>query len=103
MEHVYIQLIGITENRSDFIKNVAWDLIKPQIELPVALKLRVRLLLGTQEEAAVRPRRARAGSLGRCHLCGRARYKSTRRSCKKCGDLFSPDHANDICFSCFQP
>nr|CAI5839665.1 unnamed protein product [Callosobruchus analis] len=96
--------------RSDFIENVSRDFIKPQIErrstipqLPVALKQQARLLLGTQEQAAVRPQRERTGSLGRCHLCGRARNKSTRRFCKKCGDWVCPDHANDICFSCFQP
>lgn len=91
--------------RRTFIGDIAWELIKPQIErratipqVPSELKRRARHLLGVQVEPVHQVEHR--GSRGRCYLCGRSRNKSTRRFCLKCAQWICPEHSNDVCTSC---
>lgn len=97
--------------RVEFLQSLSWSLIRPQIErrynegsmMARQLRLRIRLLLGIEEEATQRQVEERpAGSRGRCYLCGRVRDRTTRRWCNKCGKWICSDHCKDVCDSCYQ-
>ncbi|XP_046658756.1 piggyBac transposable element-derived protein 4-like [Homalodisca vitripennis] len=91
--------------RREFLDHLAWELIHPQIRkrlessvLPTEMKIRARRILGIEE-----PRRQpipQDNRVGRCYLCGRARDKSTRKCCDKCGYKICPDHSSLVCHSC---
>lgn len=96
--------------RSEFLEELSWSLIKPQIErrsqipqVSVEIRRRARLLLGIQNQevpdtSCIRAPRSR----GRCHICGRSRNKISRRYCKKCDKWVCPDHSKDVCAECFE-
>lgn len=42
----------------------------------------------------------RPNGVGRSYLCGRARNKSTRKSCKHCFQRICPYHLKYICIEC---
>lgn len=91
--------------RSAFLQDVAWELIKPQIEvrstipqLPVEIRRRAKILLGVSTPAPQFERPL--GNRGRCHDCGRARDKTTRRWCYNCKKWMCADHLQDMCRSC---
>ncbi|KAL4126047.1 hypothetical protein QTP88_010279 [Uroleucon formosanum] len=80
-----------TENikikRIDFLQDLSWELIKPQIQfrstietLPIELRRRAKILLGEKDTVAIETERP-DGSRGRCYDYGRARDKTTRRWC----------------------
>lgn len=93
--------------RVEFIQDVAWELIKPQIQrrcqiasLPVQLKNRGRELLGIQQQPA-QPQHRQDTSVGRCHLCPRAKDRKSRKTCDKCGLKVCTEHCSTVCMSCF--
>lgn len=79
--------------------------MKPNIEkrvknvnLPKYLRSRgIKILsLGENEpRLSERPK-----GIGRYYLCGRARNKSTRKSCERCFKWVCPDHLKYICVEC---
>lgn len=94
------------QSRRKFLECLAWDLIKPQIQqrielpsLPAELKRRARRLLGIDE--IPRQPLPQDNKVGRCFLCGRARDKSSRKSCQLCGYKVCQEHSSVICRSCF--
>ncbi|KAG8324940.1 hypothetical protein J6590_079588 [Homalodisca vitripennis] len=62
--------------------------------IPKQIKTRGNLLLHPDEARPVRPQPQppRAATTGRCYLCGRARNKTTRKSCSKCYKWVCVDH-----------
>lgn len=94
-------------SRSDFITNIAWDLIIPKVRervnvpmLPVELKRRARKLLGMDEP---RPEpQPIDNKVGRCYRCGRGRDRSTRKCCSQCGHKICPDHTLLVCDTCME-
>lgn len=96
---------GSPLSRSEFITNVTWELIVPQIRervnipgLPVELKRRARKLLGIEDP---QPERVSTDNkVGRCYRCGRERDRSTRKCCNKCGHKICPDHSILVCDLC---
>lgn len=99
-----------TENikikRIDFLQDLSWELIKPQIQfrstietLPIELRRRAKILLGEKDTVAIETERP-DGSRGRCYDCGRTRDKTTRRWCCKCKKWMCGDHLKDICKNC---
>ncbi|XP_050063261.1 piggyBac transposable element-derived protein 4-like [Aphis gossypii] len=97
---------NIKIKRIDFLQNLSWELIKPQIKLrstietlPIELRRRAKLLLG-EKETTVTETEKPDGSRGRCYDCGRARDKTTRRWCCKCKKWMCGDHLKDICKNC---
>lgn len=96
-----------TLKRTDFLQNISWQLIKPQMErrsnilsIPRELRRRAKLLLG--EEEAGGEVANRTGSRGRCYHCGRQRDKSTRKWCFRCQRWTCGEHLREICTSCFE-
>lgn len=94
-------------SRSDFITNIAWNLIVPKIRervnvpvLPVELKRRARKLLGLDEPQP--ERQPTDNKVGRCYRCGRERDRSTRKCCNQCGRKICPDHTLLICDTCME-
>lgn len=94
-------------SRSIFLQNLAWEMVKPQIQyrstilqLPIELRRRACILLGTsmQEPASTK---GREGARGRCHDCGRQRDKTTRKWCDKCEKWMCNDHLKSVCQNCF--
>lgn len=89
--------------RSDFLEALALQLMKPNIErriknskLPKHIRSRGMKMLGLVEDTpilSVRPK-----GIGRCYLCGRARNKSTRKSCERCYKWVCPDHLKYILY-----
>lgn len=47
-------------------------------------------ILGIVEDIPILSERPKG--IGRCYLCGRARNKSTRKSCERCYKWVCPDH-----------
>ncbi|CAH1958522.1 unnamed protein product [Acanthoscelides obtectus] len=93
--------------RAEFLENLSWALIKPQIErrakietLPRELRRRAKLLVGIQEETMQQYNKT--GSRGRCYQCGRQRNKMSRKWCYKCNDWVCVYHLKNICTSCVQ-
>lgn len=81
--------------RSDFIKELAFAMVRPQMEhrvsldvMPREIKTRGKMLLKIEEEAKDRPPQAAQGTAtkGRCFLCGRARNKTSRKRCATCSN-----------------
>lgn len=94
--------------RVDFLETISWELIKPQIEhrstiasLPVELRRRAKLLVGTQELMNVR-QEDKTGLRGRCYICGRGRNKTTRKYCVKCSMWTCVSHLKDVCENCIE-
>lgn len=97
-------------NRLKFLKEVSFALLKPQIEhrislemIPRHIKTRGRLLLQLGNEEAHQPAQPtpqRTAVQGRCYLCGRARNKTTRKSCFKCNKWACLDHLKSVCVEC---
>lgn len=94
--------------RTDFLKNIAWEMVKPQIQqrsrtpqLPRELSRRALLLLG--ETPPVLEQEDRHSARGRCFYCGRARDKTTRKWCASCNKWACNEHLKEICVSCFEP
>lgn len=93
--------------RSDFISQVAWELIVPKIRerieipgLPAEIKRRGKKLLGIEDP---QPQRLIPDNrVGRCYRCGRQRDRSTRKSCNGCGQKICPDHSKQVCDICFE-
>ncbi|XP_066253838.1 piggyBac transposable element-derived protein 4-like [Euwallacea similis] len=91
--------------RSDFIKNFAWELIKPQIEyrstintLPRETRRRARILVGLDETLSSPPLPDLTGNrVRRCYLCPRNVNKMTRRFCQKCIKFACKVHMRDMC------
>lgn len=93
--------------RRSFLRSLALDLMKPFISeritkqsVPPEIKRRGKILLGVPDilpEEHTRPQ-----VIGRCYLCGRARNKSTRKSCSRCMKWICPGHANTevLCLNC---
>lgn len=95
--------------RDDFIETFSWDLIKPQIErriqipqVPVGIRKRGAMLLKIETPKFNLAEDRPAGSRGRCHICGRAKNKTTRRSCTKCHLWVCPGHCFDVCNECLE-
>ena len=94
-------------SRRQFIENIAWELLKPQIEyrstitkLPVELRRRARALLGIEEPSiSVIPENL-PNYVGRCYVCPRNKNKSTRRFCGQCRKYACKEHMKDICVNC---
>lgn len=91
--------------RRQFIENIAWELIKPQIEfrstitkLPVELRRRAHVILGI-EKPSVLPENL-PNYVGRCYVCPRNKNKSTRRFCCQCRRYACKEHMEDICSYC---
>lgn len=94
--------------RSDFIEQLAWELIRPQIEfrstimqVSPELRRRARVLLGISEVATPHPP-VNPNSVRRCSFCDRKRDRSTRRCCKKCQRYACKEHLSEICVECMQ-
>lgn len=96
-------------NRLDFLKNLSFELMKPQMEhritlemIPKQIKARGKLLLKLDdgEAAQPHPQPPRTATTGRCYLCGRARNKTTRKSCIKCHKWVCVDHLQSVCIEC---
>lgn len=92
--------------RSDYIEEVAWELIKPQIEyrstikqISPELRRRARVLLGIPNEVNQLPRPP-PNTIRRCSLCDRKRDRSTRKVCAKCRQFACKDHLVEICTEC---
>lgn len=93
--------------RVDFLQNISWQLIKPQmarrsniLSIPRELRRRAKLLLG-EEEAEVDVAR-RNGSRGRCYYCGRQRDRTSRKWCVKCQRWTCGEHLREVCVNCFE-
>lgn len=93
--------------RTDFLKNIAWEMVKPQIrersripQIPRELSRRALLLL--EENPPVLEREDRRGARGRCFYCGRARDKTTRKWCASCNRWVCNEHLKEICVSCYE-
>nr|CAI5855241.1 unnamed protein product [Callosobruchus analis] len=70
------QALGHDSARAEFLENLSWELIKPQIQrradiesLPRELRRRAKLLLDIPEETTEKA--DKTGSRGRCYQCGR--------------------------------
>lgn len=93
--------------RRQFIENIAWELLKPQIEfrltitkLPRELRRRARALLGIEEPSiSIIPENI-PNYVGRCYVCPRNKNKSTRRFCGQCRRYACTEHLKDICLNC---
>lgn len=94
--------------RSDFIKELGFALVRPQMEhrmnmdmVPREIKTRGKLLLKIGNDE-VQPQQAVQGvaSKGRCHVCGRARNKTSRNRCVKCNGWACADHMKYVCTGC---
>jgi len=97
-------------NRADFLETLALCLIRPNTErrilnknLPKSIRFRGRKLLGLEKEIETEKnvKTKRPGGVGKCHLCGRTRNKSTRNSCETCYKWVCNDHLKYICDCCF--
>lgn len=95
--------------RRVFLQNLAFELIRPQIQsrlenpfLPVDMKRRGKLLLGIEETPQPERQPQQGASRGRCYLCGRARDKTSRKACGKCGHFICGDHSVLVCRSCVE-
>lgn len=73
-------------SRKQSLRELAFELMEPAIRrrvvmdtLPKEIRRRGNSLLSIQEEPPV-PRERPVG-VGKCYLCGRARNKSTRKTC----------------------
>lgn len=91
--------------RREFLQTLALDLIKPEIQrrisaqmIPKEIRQRGKLFLKVEECHADPP--PVHGVLGRCHLCGRARNKSTRKRCFQCTKWVCPEHQKSVCNEC---
>lgn len=100
-------------NRLNFLKEVSYALLKPQIQqrisldmIPRHIRTRGELLLKPLEEGArqpqpqPQPQPQRTAVQGRCYLCGRARNKTSRKSCFKCNKWVCLDHLKSVCAEC---
>lgn len=94
-------------SRKQFLRDLAFELIEPAIRrrvvmetLPKEIRLRGKRLLGIQEDPPV-PRERPVG-VGKCYLCGRARNKSTRKTCEVCLRWVCPDHQKTVCNDCIE-
>ncbi|XP_029341493.1 piggyBac transposable element-derived protein 4-like [Acyrthosiphon pisum] len=97
--------INNKSKRSDFLEVLALQLMKPNIErriknskLPKHIRSRGMKILGLVEDTHILSERPKG--IGRCYLCGRARNKSTRKSCERCYKWVCPDHLKYICIGC---
>lgn len=88
-------------------RDLAFELIEPAIRrrvvmetLPKEIRRRGKRLLGIQEDPPV-PRERPVG-VGKCYLCGRARNKSTRKTCEVCLRWVCPDHQKTVCNDCIE-
>lgn len=93
--------------RKNFLQDLALELMKPAIQrrinlqnVPVEIKRRGKMLLGIVDPP-VQPQ-PKHSSMGRCFLCGRARNKTTRKTCEKCYNWVCPDHQKSICNTCYE-
>jgi len=93
-------------NRADFLETLALCHIKSKTErrildtnLPKSLRFRGRKLLvmekETQTENTIKTKRT--GGIGKSHLRGRARNKSTRNSCEICYKWVCNNYLKYIC------
>lgn len=76
--------------RVEFIQDVAWELIKPQIQRRCQIA-----------SLPVQPQHRQGTSVGRCHLCPRAKDRKSRKNCDKCGLKVCTEHCSTVCMSCF--
>lgn len=92
--------------RNKFLEDLAWDLIKPQIEfrskiqqIPIELRRRACILLGQtlNDDSTLRKPES---TKGRCYSCGRQRDKTTRKWCEKCGKWICNEHLKNVCENC---
>lgn len=95
--------------RSDFIKELAFAMVRPQMEhrvsldvMPREIKTREKMCLKIEEEAQDRQPQAAQGTAtkGRCFLCGRARNKTSRKRCATCSNWVCADHMKNVCTRC---
>lgn len=95
--------------RRDFLIDLALAWMKPlahkridNTSLPRTLTIRIKDFLGITY-AETQPTTSEATSsnvVRRCHDCGRARNKSTRKMCTKCKKFICGDHLKIMCLSC---
>lgn len=91
--------------RRKFLEVLAWELMKPQIAkratlpmIPAPLRRRAKVLLEIEEEPI--PLQVPDSKVGRCYICGRAKDKSTRKSCVRCRRKVCPEHSALVCREC---
>lgn len=98
--------VTTTIRRREFLQDIALQLLNPLMKkrlessnTPSHIKLRIKTLLKIEDE---RPRElyVRNSTIGRCHICGRGRNKSTRKWCSTCNQWTCPGHLKQVCFNC---
>lgn len=92
--------------RRNFLQEVAFPLIKPVMfkrfqnpHISPQIKQRIGFLLKISNQVPEEIEN-RNSTTGRCHLCGRARNKTTRKSCSNCNRWTCPAHLKLICMNC---
>lgn len=97
--------------RRDFLIDLSLAWMKPlalrrlrKKSLPRSLSFKMKDFLGLPqvESQPSLSGSSRAGSVGRCHDCSRARNRSTQKVCKACGKKAGLDHSKIECLSCSQ-
>lgn len=95
--------------RRDFLidLSLAWmkPLAKKRVEkksLPRSLTIKIKDFLGVMDAEKQPPTSEGTSSniVRRCHDCGRARNKNTRKSCTACKKFICGDHSKIVCLSC---
>lgn len=86
--------------RKGLTSSLSYDLSLAWMK-PLALSFKIKDFLGLpqEENQPSLSGSSRAGSVGRCHDCGRARNRSTRKVRNACGKTVCPEHSKIVCLS----
>ncbi|XP_013198532.2 piggyBac transposable element-derived protein 4 [Amyelois transitella] len=95
----------IFKDRRTYLKNLAFDLIKPHLEerfmyrtLPKSLQISIGDILGKQRPIVTET--SSAPKSGRCYFCPRSKDRKSRVQCTKCKLFICNDHQSKICQNC---
>lgn len=98
-----------TVERREFLIDLSLAWMKPlahrrleKKNLPRNLSFKIKDFLGISnvESQPTNSGTTRKSSVGRCFDCGRARNRSTRKTCNTCSKFICPDHYKIVCMSC---
>ncbi|CAH0730259.1 unnamed protein product, partial [Brenthis ino] len=105
INHLTVKEIFDNTDRCTYLKNLAFDLIKPHLEerfmyrtLPTSLQLSIGDILGKQRPIATET--SSTPKSGRCYFCLRSKDRKSRVQCTKCKLFICNDHQSKICQNC---
>lgn len=103
---IYQANSGNFENRSSFLKELAYEMVRPwqvmrvqDSHIPKAIRKRLREELNLPDDpVAEQP----VGQRRRCHYCPWARNRASKQICFKCKRNVCGEHMRNICLECLE-